>query len=166
VCEECHRAMRADRMPKYALNNNLWIGDIPLTLQKLNFVETLLVARHYPWCYVFKLYPRDGGRSQNPRHLQRAMAGNVTLYEINTLAVVDMLEGTLMPQTVQTLSSVLAITFIGTKHVPTDWLSQTFRVRRDVVYDALRWLQENNMNYEDIKICHECMVALPEDGIP
>ncbi|KAI6142165.1 hypothetical protein BKA82DRAFT_3931150, partial [Pisolithus tinctorius] len=166
VCEDCHRAMHADCMPKYALNNNMWIGDIPLTLQKLNFVETLLVAQHYPWCYVFKLYPRDGGQSQNPWHLQWAMAGNVTLYEINTPAVVDMLKGTLMPQTVQTLSSVLVITFIRMKHVLTDWLSCTFRVWQDIVYEALKWLQENNVNYKDIKICHERMDTLPKDGIP
>ncbi|KIO04877.1 hypothetical protein M404DRAFT_25958 [Pisolithus tinctorius Marx 270] len=77
-----------------------------------------------------------------------------------------MLEGTLMPQTVQTLSSVLAITFIGTKHLPTDWLSCTFQVWWDIVYEALKWLQENNVNYEDIKICHERMDALLKDGIP
>ncbi|KIN94129.1 hypothetical protein M404DRAFT_35377 [Pisolithus tinctorius Marx 270] len=155
-----------DRLPKYALNNNLWIGDVPLALGMLNFVETLLVARHYPRCYVFKLYPRDSARSQNLRHLQRAMAGNVTLYEINMSAVVDMLEGRLMPQTVETLSSVLAITFVGTKYLPTDWLSRTFRVRRAVVFDALQWLQDNNENYWDITISPERMQSLPVDGIP
>ncbi|KIN96568.1 hypothetical protein M404DRAFT_33056 [Pisolithus tinctorius Marx 270] len=80
------------------------------------------------------------------------MAGNVTLYEINMVAVVDTLEGRLMPQTVEMLSSVLAITFVGTKYLPTDWLSRTF--------------QENNENYQDIMICPECMQSLPLDGIP
>ncbi|KIO04732.1 hypothetical protein M404DRAFT_25843 [Pisolithus tinctorius Marx 270] len=166
VCHECQRAMCADRMPKYALNNNLWIGKVPLVLRKLNFVETLLVMHHYPRCYVFKLYPRDAHRSQNPRHLQRAMAGNVTLYEVNITAVVDMIEGRLMPQTVQTLSSVLAITLVGTKHLPTDWLSCTFRVRRDVVFEALKWLQANNENYSDVTVSHDRVMTLPEDGIP
>ncbi|KIN94229.1 hypothetical protein M404DRAFT_117818, partial [Pisolithus tinctorius Marx 270] len=154
------------QMPKYALNNNLWIGEVPLALCKLNFVETLLVMRHYPQCYVFKLYPRDAHHSQNPCHLQCAMAGNVTLYEVNVTTVVDMIKGRLMPQTVQMLSSVLAITLVGTKHLPTDWLSHTFQVRWDVVFEALKWLQANNENYSDITISHDCVMTLPEDGIP
>ena len=57
------------------------------------------------------------------------MAGNVTLYEVNTSAVASMLEGSLLPQGVETLSSVLAITLIGTHKLPNDWLSRTFRVQ-------------------------------------
>ncbi|KIO09446.1 hypothetical protein M404DRAFT_21969 [Pisolithus tinctorius Marx 270] len=154
------------RLPKYAMNNNLWLGDIPFTLQNLSFVESLLIARHYPWCYVFKLYPRDGSRSQNPHHLQWAMAGNVTLYEINVPAIVDMLEGRLLPQTVEMLSSILAITMVGTKQLPKDWLSRTFRVHREVVQDALKWLQANNENYSDIMISDQHIFMLLEDGIP
>ncbi|KIO04742.1 hypothetical protein M404DRAFT_52669, partial [Pisolithus tinctorius Marx 270] len=155
-----------NQMPKYAQNNNLWIGEVPLALRKLNFMETLLVARHYPRCYVFKLYPREAVRSQNPRHLQRAMAGNVTLYEINVPAVVDMLEGRLIPQTVETLSSILAITLVGTKQLPTDWLTRTFRVRQDAVLEALKWLQANNENYSDVTVSDARVNKLPEDGIP
>ncbi|KAI6153942.1 hypothetical protein BKA82DRAFT_23165 [Pisolithus tinctorius] len=166
VCQECHRALRANRMPKYAMNNNLWIGDILLALQKLQFVESLLVAQHYPRCYVFKLYPRDASRAQNPHHLQRAMAGNVTLYEINVPAVVDMLEGRLLLQSVETLSSVLAIMLVGTKQLPKSWLSRTFRVHCDVVLEALKWLQANNENYNDVTISEEHINMLPVDGIP
>jgi len=128
VCHECARAIRADRLPKFALNNNMWLGDPPLQLRKLTFVENLLIARHHTRCYVFKLYPKDGSRGHHPAHLQRAMAGNMTLYEMNTSAVASMLEGQLLPQGVGTLSSILAITFIGTWKLPSDWLSRTFRV--------------------------------------
>ena len=41
------------------------------------------------------------------------MAGNVTLYDVNTSAVASMLEGNLLPQGVASLSSIVAITFIG-----------------------------------------------------
>lgn len=113
VCEECQRGLQAGRLPKFALNNNMWIGDPPLVLRKLTFAETLLIARHYARCYVFKLYPKDGSRGYNQAHLQRAMAGNVTLYDVNTSAVASMLEGNLLPQGVASLSSIVAITFIG-----------------------------------------------------
>jgi len=137
VCHDCCQALHLKRLPKLALNNNLWIGETPHVLRVLTFVELLLVARHYPRCYVFKLYPREGGRGFNSRHLQRALAGNVTLYEVNTSAVANMLEGKLLPQTVTMLCSILAVTFIGTKSLPKDWLNRTFRVRREAVHDAL-----------------------------
>ena len=66
------------------------------------------------------------------------MAGNVTLYEVNTSAIASMLEGSLLPQAVETLSSVLAITLIGTHKLPNDWLSQTFRVRCQAVHEVLQ----------------------------
>lgn len=166
VCDHCRQALQLGRLPKLALNNNLWIGETPHVLHILTFVELLLVAQHYPRCYVFKLYPREGGRGFNPRHLQRAMAGNVTLYKVNMAAMADMLEGRLLPQTVTALCSVLAITFIGTKTLPQDWLKWTFRVRQEAVHDALCWLQANNPLYEDICISHEQLHMLPENGIP
>ena len=166
VCNECRRALQAGKLPKLALNNNMWLGDPPLALRKLTFAETLLIARHYSRCYVFKLYPKDGTHGYNPAHLQRAMAGNVMLYKVNTSTIASMLEGSLLPQGVETLSSVLAITLIGTRKLPNDWLSQTFRVRRQAVHEALQWLHKHNILYQDIKTSHERLAVLPEDRIP
>ncbi|KIO01644.1 hypothetical protein M404DRAFT_102598, partial [Pisolithus tinctorius Marx 270] len=77
-----------------------------------------------------------------------------------------MLEGRLMPQTVETLSSILAITLVGTKQLPTDWLTRTFRVGRDAVLEALKWLQANNENYSDVMVSDAWVNKLLEDGIP
>ncbi|KIN98994.1 hypothetical protein M404DRAFT_156273, partial [Pisolithus tinctorius Marx 270] len=166
ACHDCLRALHANRLPHLALNNNLWLGEPPLVLRRLTFVETLLIARHYPRCYVFKLYPRDGSRSFNPRHLQRAMAGNVTLYEINSSAVADMVQGRMLPHTVRSMSNILAITFVGTKRLPTNWLNLTFRVRRDAIREALQWLQENNNIYCDVDISEQRINELPNDDVP
>ena len=144
----------------------MWLGEPPLVLRKLTFVETLLIARHYARCYVFKLYPKDGSRGYRPSHLQHTMAGNVMLYEVNTSAIASMLEGALLPQSVNVLSSIVAITFIGTRKLPTDLPSRTFRVRRDVVHEALQWLREHNVLYQDIVISSERLLLLPENEIP
>ncbi|KIN94091.1 hypothetical protein M404DRAFT_35392 [Pisolithus tinctorius Marx 270] len=153
-------------MPKLALNNNMWLGDPLLELRRLMFAETLLIARHYPRCYVFKLYPKDSSRGYNAAHLQRGMAGNVTLYEVNTTAIASMLEGSLMPQEVTSLSSVLAITFIGTCMLPKNWMSRTFQVQWEAVHKALQWLKENNSLYHDINISEQRLKTLPDDEIP
>ncbi|KIO10905.1 hypothetical protein M404DRAFT_21123 [Pisolithus tinctorius Marx 270] len=165
VCVDCLRALSGDRMPKLALNNNMWLGDAPLVLRKLTFAETLLVARHYPCCYIFKLYPKDGSHGYNPAHLQRGMAGNVTLYEVNTLAIANMVEGSMMPQEVTTLSNVIAITFMGTRTLPKNWMSHTFQARREAVHEALLWLKANNHLYHDITISTQRLMTLPDDEI-
>lgn len=165
VCDECLRALNSNTLPKLSLANNLWIGNVPHQLAILTLPEQLLVSRHYPRCYVVKLYPRNGHVS-NLDHLQRGMVGNVTLYNMNTNSVVEMLEGQLLLQPVMQLASVLAITYVGTKNLPKTWLKSTFRVRRRIVSEALMWLKDNNELYRDIVISLERLKNLPEDDIP
>ncbi|KAH7924255.1 hypothetical protein BV22DRAFT_1047590 [Leucogyrophana mollusca] len=165
VCFECHRSLAADKLPKFALANNLWIGKIPHELAVLTLPEELLISRHFPRCYIVKLYPRNGC-SGNPDHLQRGMVGNVSLYDMNVDAVARMLEGQLLPQPVEILASVLAVTYVGTKKLPKNWLKSTFRVRRRIVYEALIWLKTYNPVFADIHISEDLINRLPEDDVP
>jgi hypothetical protein len=153
-------------LPKLSLANNLLIGDVPPQLLGLTIPEQLLIARHYPRCYIFKLFPRDVDTHLSPDLLFTGMAGNASLFELNTQEVVEMLKGQHMPSSVRTLASVVAITFVGGKKLPIDWLKKTFRVRRAIVYDALLWLRRNNPIYEDIEIDEDRLIGLPEDDIP
>ena len=100
----------------------MWLGDPPLALHKLTFVESLLIARHYTRCYVFKLYPKDGTRGYRASHLQRGMAGNVTLYKVNTSAITSMLEGALLPQSVNMLSSCNRSVFFFLSNLQLDYI--------------------------------------------
>ena len=46
-----------------------------------------------------------------------------------------------------------------------DYKSQTFRVRRQAVADALQWLVVNNPIYKHITIDQGRIYRLPEDGL-
>jgi hypothetical protein len=166
VCHNCMAALSRDRLPKFALANEMWIGQVPHELDILTIPEQILIARHHPRCFVFKLYPRDSEAHLPLDQLQSGMSGNVSLYEMNTDAVVQMLDGQLMPHRGATLASVVAVTFVGCKKVPKNWLKATFRVRRHVLYEALCWLKLNNPIYEDVNISFERLDSLPEDGVP
>jgi len=165
VCNECSRALTNNSMPKLALANNLWIGHVPHELAILTLPEQLLVSRYFPRSYVFKLYPKDHHAS-NPDHLQRGMMGNVSLHNMNTDAVIMMVEGQLLPHPAVSLASVIAVTYVGTKKLPKAWLKSTFRVRRRIVYEALMWLKCHNEIYKDIVISDGHLSGLPEDDIP
>jgi hypothetical protein len=71
-----------------------------------------------------------------------------------------------MPSPVASLASIIAIMFVGSKKLPVDWLKNTFRVRRRVVYEALLWLRIHNPIYADISIDNNRLDELPEDDVP
>jgi hypothetical protein len=91
----------------------MWIGPILHQLAVLTLPKELLILCHFARCYIFKLYPKDTRRGRDPSHLQHGMAKNATLYDMNTNDMVKMIEGQLLPQPINTLASILAITYIG-----------------------------------------------------
>ncbi|KAI0338190.1 hypothetical protein BDW22DRAFT_1310373, partial [Trametopsis cervina] len=44
-CISCHKALKRGVMPRHALANGLWIGDVPTELQGLSWMEQKLIAR-------------------------------------------------------------------------------------------------------------------------
>jgi hypothetical protein len=153
-------------VPKGMLANNLWIGDVPSQLAGLTIPEQLLIACYHPQCYIFKLFPHNHDSYIPIEQLHTGMARNASLFELNRQDMVRMLEGQFMPLLVVTLALIIAITFIGSKKLLMDWLKKTFQVRRDVIHEALVWLQKNNSIYMNIHIDRSWLNELPEDDVP
>ncbi|CAK5281219.1 unnamed protein product [Mycena citricolor] len=167
VCSQCSASLlkAEDQPPKFSLANNLWIGPVPWHLQVLTFPEQLLIALLYPCVFVFKLHPRVGGR--DPTKLQRGMRGTVSTYELDSDGITSMLVGDLMPRPPAVLASVISVTYIGVGQLPKNWLCSTFRVRRNVVFNVLHWLKENNPKYYgSISIDSSRLAALPDNDVP
>ena len=93
MCFDCVRALEQHMLPKFALANNLWIGNVPPELMGLTILEQLLITCHYPCCYIFKLFPRDIDTHVLIDQLYSGMAGNAYLFKLNTQEVVEMLNG-------------------------------------------------------------------------
>ena len=99
--------------------------------------------------------------------LQRGMRGNVSTFDINSDAIVEMLQGRLMPRPPGVLASLVTITFIAAGQSSKRWLRSFFRVRRRNVALALEWLKLNNPRYfGHIEIDTERLSRLPEDDVP
>ncbi|KAF9491269.1 hypothetical protein BDN71DRAFT_1342516, partial [Pleurotus eryngii] len=53
ICDTCRATLRKDKLPKNALAQGLWIGEVPPELQDLRFVEKLVIAHvWYSNCFV------------------------------------------------------------------------------------------------------------------
>ncbi|GLB44644.1 putative G-quadruplex DNA unwinding [Lyophyllum shimeji] len=168
LCRKCAEdlAEDADHPPQFSLANNLWIGKVPWQLEVLTFPEQLLIALLYPRVYVFKLFPKAYG-PRDPSTLQRGMRGTVTSFDLDMDGIASMIAGNMMPRPLSVLPSIISVTFIGLGDLPKRWLRNTFRVRRQFVFEALRWQKEHNTKYYgNIEIDAERIRSLPEDDVP
>jgi hypothetical protein len=53
VCDTCHRALRVGKVPRLALAQGLWLGEVPEQLSGLRFIEKLLIARvRHTICFI------------------------------------------------------------------------------------------------------------------
>jgi hypothetical protein len=167
VCFECLRALKADRVPMYALANGMWIGEIPHELAYLTLPERILIAKYFPAAYVIKLYPKKkGARHWDKRQMYSGLRGNVSTYRLDQTQIVSMVDGSIMPQVPKVLAATIGITFVGPKNISERGMPEMFRVRRTRVRRALEWLKENNPLFRNITILDSRLAQLPEDNIP
>jgi hypothetical protein len=95
------------------------------------------------------------------------MHGNVSTYDLNIEGISSMVQGALMPCVPSILASLISVTFIRLGELPKNWIYSTFRVCRQVVFEALKWLKKNNPKYYGaIEISTARIESLPEDGVP
>ena len=45
ICNDCRSSLRKNKVPRFALDKGLWLGNVPDVLSSLRFVERMLVAR-------------------------------------------------------------------------------------------------------------------------
>ena len=151
ICDNCRRSVRNSVVPKLALANGLWLGNIPKELAELRFVEKLLVARIRHNCCFIKV--ASG---------LRKMTSHIIAFETPIKAVYNEL-----PPPIETLDEVLAVLFTGPCKPTEEDLKRTpVLVRRNHIARALEWLKLNHPDYKDLRISSDNLAKYPEDGVP
>jgi len=162
VCLECLMNLKKNRLPRQALANNMWVGEVPFELAVLTLPERVLIARNFPAAHIVKLFPLSKGVPST----NCALRGNVSTYRLDMDEIADMVQGNIMPNPSQILASTIGVTIIGPKNVRERTMPGFLWVRRHRVRAALSWLQNNNPLYTDIIISDERLQAIARDGIP
>ncbi|EAU82081.2 hypothetical protein CC1G_09683 [Coprinopsis cinerea okayama7 len=151
ICSGCSTSLAKKRIPKFALANGFWVGQVPPELQDLTLGEKALVSR-----------------VRRNRSLVRVskghykMVANVISWPNPVVKVYSAL-----PPPREDLDDVLAIIFTGTEP-PTEEDSKRspLLVRRRKVLAALEWLKLNHTEYEEILIDNNALEGYEEEGIP
>lgn len=175
ICQECAASLRRDKLPKFSLSNNMWIGTRPFELHGLTLPERIMIAQYFPAAYIIKLFPKQkNAKSWDKSQMHSGLKGNVSTYKLDPAQLAKTIYGNeanldtlIYPPPAKILSALIGITFVGPKGLPESTLSpNTFQVRRRKVRDALRWLKNNNPLYHNITISDERLSQLPEEDIP
>ena len=152
ICDNCRRSIRDGKVPRLALANNLWIGQVPKELSELNFVEKLVVARIRHNCCFIKV--ASSGLKKMVAHVIAFESPIPKAYNI-------------LPPPVDEMDDVLAILFTGpSKPTQEDLTRVPLLISQKRVAKALEWLKLNHIDYSDLEISYENLKKYPEDSPP
>nr|GAT52360.1 predicted protein [Mycena chlorophos] len=173
TCHQCLASLTKCEMPRFALANNLWIGEVPFELEILTLPEQLLVSIYFPAAYIIKVYPKKNPKKsattddrRQPPAANEKLRGNVSSYRLPTAQIGDMVAGNMVPRPSLLLAAVIGVTFVGVGKAAMTAVPGICRVRRQRVFDALMWLKAHNRLYANMTISEENLRRLPDDGVP
>ena len=151
ICKYCIKSLKKNTIPKFALANGTWLGEIPDELKDLKYAEKMLISRYqHNRCITIV---RNGAHK---------MCSNAITFQNPTSKIYDKL-----PPPREDLDQVLACIFTGPA-APTneDFERCPLLVRRKKVTMALEWLKLNHKDYSDLEIAYDILKTYPENDIP
>jgi hypothetical protein len=158
-CNECHKALLADKLPAVALANDLHFGDVPDALSGLTPLELALCSPHRMSMMLVVLKRVAGGGTG-----QRMIKGNVCVYPQDLQGIIDHV----LPLPLSDAADCIRIVFAGSERPNASQLRKFYRVRQAKVQNAIRWLLEHRKTgaYAKCKFSPERLRQLPIDGVP
>lgn len=168
LCASCERDLKRSKVPKFALANKMWLGDIPMELATLTLPEKILVAKCFPAAYVVKLFPKHkGAKTWSQSSANTGIKGNVSTYRLNTEDIADLVDPVTMPPEPPLLSAMIGVTIVGPQNLPEKTMPGFLRVKRSRIREGLRWLKKNNPLWGNIVISEERLALYPnEEAVP
>ena len=116
--------MGKNKLPKYALANNLYIGSIPDELKNLTIVEQTLINRCHVKCTIVKITTESGNNYLN----QYKCRGNIITFPQNPDNILDLLPS--LPK-----SEDFQVAFIGKIKPPDDYIQKIFiQNKKGIIY--------------------------------
>lgn len=149
ICSACYTTMAKGSMPRNAIANGMWLGNVPTELSELRFAERQLVARVRHNACLFRV---NCGMYR--------MRANAIMFATPMLKVYK-----LLPPPREEMDEVLAFLYLGPSQPTNEELKDRVPlfVRRNKVAAALNWLKLNHSDYADLEISRDNLDSYPED---
>ena len=154
VCSQCYSSLAKEKIPRFALKNNLYQGQLPTYFHDLTWVEEMACAIYRNMAHITRLY-----QSSDPSQ-PKILHGNTCAHETNVVSTASVL-----PLTPADINGMLSIIFIGPGKLDLSKLGTIFRVHKQKIWSFLLWLKDHNRLYLDLPFDPSILDLYPEDGI-
>ena len=141
-------------MPKFALANNLYRGQLPEQFSDLSWVEEMVCARFRYTAHITRLF-----QSSDPA-LPNVLHGNTCAHEMNVVSTASVL-----PRAPADINNTLSVVFIGPGKFRRELLKDVYRIHKRKVWAFLVWLTTHNVYYLDIPLDKTILEQYAEDDI-
>ncbi|KAJ4487108.1 hypothetical protein C8J55DRAFT_424193, partial [Lentinula edodes] len=155
LCHECLLYMQRSTMPRLALNNHLYRGELPEHLQNVSWVEEMACSIYRTSAHVTRIF----GSSSECDPLQ--LHGNTCAHPLNICYTAKRL-----PWSPADLNDLISIIFVGPRKLTNEDLQKLtpFFVRRTVIQMLLLYLQQHNRLYIELPPIDEEILAMYPDN--
>ena len=133
TCTECETSLRNRKVPRFALANNLYRGELPEEFRDLTWVEEMVCSIYRVTAHVTRLYG-----STDPQQ-PRIFKGNTCAHNMNVVSTANVL-----PRPPADVNSCITVVSIGPEKYKIDCLRTIFTIRKTKVCRFLLWLKDNN----------------------
>ena len=155
VCEECLNPLKRKTVPRHALANGLYVGELPEHLKNISWIEEQICALARTGPIEYHLYGSD---SKEQPFLAR---GNVCVHPQPTVSTANILP--LLPQDINEMIAVIFTSSLN--KMPENITCHVFCVCKRVIHEFLVYMCAVNPLYKDVIIGEEHLNMYPEDGV-
>jgi hypothetical protein len=150
ICKHCSHSLARNKLPQFALANQMFLGNCPPELQDLTFIEESIISLCRAKLCLIQLRADEANDDIVPPNTQRGLRGHVIVYPQSPQSVAKKL-----PPEINDIVTPVCVLFIGSQPPTRDWLNKhttLLTARADHIRSALLWLKAHNTLYKDIEL--------------
>ncbi|KAG2039386.1 hypothetical protein BDR03DRAFT_860019, partial [Suillus americanus] len=155
ICSVCRVVLsKPDCIPRFALANNLYRGQLPDHFHDLTWVEEKICAIYCVTAHVTRLF-----QSSDPSQ-PRVFHGNTCAHDMNVVSTASVL-----PRTPADVNGLLSIIFVGPGKFDPAKVGSVFRIRKQMIWQFLLWLKHHNRLYSSVALDLDVLSLYPENDV-
>jgi hypothetical protein len=153
ICSDCSCSLKNGKMPKFALANDLYRGNLPSQFSDLTWVEEMICSVHRTNAVVARLFASSNEKDPLVLH------GNTCAHDMNVSST-----ATVLPRTPADINGMISVVFIGPV-MNLKGLKTVFKVRKNRIMSFLLWLKSHNHLYSHVDIDEQVLSLYPDDDV-